>query len=100
MKAMNEFETVLVIATVILAVCATIDLSLNPSGAAVANSDNPYSGLGIAQSTELLKRDGIGIVRGGSHVEPLLAASAEADDAKRHAPSLQMRLPRQARMSW
>lgn len=100
MKAMNEFETVLVIATVILAVCATVDLPLNSSGAGVASSDNPYSGLGIAHSIELLKRDGIAIVRGGSHVEPLLAAGAETDDAKRYTPSLQMRLPRQARMSW
>lgn len=99
MKAMNEFETVLVIATVILAVCAIADLPLNPSGS--ANADKPYSGLDIAQSIEFLKQDGIGIVRGGSLVEPLLAASAETDDVTRqHTPSLQMRLPRQARMSW
>lgn len=98
MKAMNEFETVLVIATVILAVCAIIDLPLNPSGTGVANSDNPYSGLGIAQSIELLKQDVHGI--GGLSVEPLLAASAEPGDGKKHTPSLQLRLPRQTRTSW
>lgn len=100
MKAMNEFETVLVIATVVLALCAAIDLPLNPSGTGVANLGNPYSGLNSAQSMEVLKRDGNGVNRGGTSAEPLLAAGNETDGSKRHTASLQMRLPRQARMSW
>jgi hypothetical protein len=39
---MNEFETVVVVATLILAVCATVDMPPTRSHAGAASSDKAY----------------------------------------------------------
>lgn len=85
MKAMNEFESVLVIASLILAVCAAMDLPPAAPHAAAGRSGAAYSGYGVAQSIDLRKPDSIDTASNGAAGNPLPVAGLEADQGSTYA---------------
>lgn len=98
MKAMNEFESLLVIAGLILALCAIIDPPLVSTKSDVTGSGPAYASHGSVQARELAQQV---VEIGGSAVagESSLVADLQGGSAAL-ASRLQFHMPRQARSSW
>lgn len=88
MKAMNEFESVLAIAALILTVCAAVDLPFGASTGASSRPPNAAPDYAAAPSVDLVKRDSVDIVGTSAAGEPSSASSPAAAD--RQAPALLM----------
>lgn len=89
MKAMNEFEKLLVIAGLILAACAAMDLPLEPPHAAVSGSGGVYAGYSVVKSIDLALQDSAIAADGGAG-DPLPAIGVETAIGRRPAPTLQV----------
>jgi len=100
MKAMNEFESVLVIATLILAVCTIMDMPLAGPNAASGRSGSDYAGYRVTLSLEPARQQATDIAVSGAAAEPLAMVSRKADNGPRHAPAMLVRLSRPERTSW
>lgn len=100
MKAMNEFESVLAIAALILAVCATMDIPLAGPNAASARSGSDYAGSRVTPSLEPISQEvtDIGVSRAAA--DPLAMASPEAEHRPRYAPAMLVQPSRRERSSW
>lgn len=97
MKTMNEFESLIVIATLILAVCAAMDPPSAVPDAGNGGQVNGRSGSGVTQSFDLAKQAGSGFAGSGAVLEPV---SMEAGNRRGPAPMPLMRSPRQPGTSW
>lgn len=99
MKAMNEFESLLVIAGLILALCAIIDPPLTATKPGVTGSGPAYVPSGTVQAQEFAQQV---VEAGGVAVAGNSALIMELQDRGAAAPAsrLQFRLPPQPRASW
>ena len=97
MKAMNEFESLIVIATLILAVCAAMDPPRAAPDAGIVGQAGEQSASGVAQPFEIAKQAGSGFAGSGAVLEPV---SMEAGNRRGPAPMLLMRSSPQSRTSW
>lgn len=100
MKTMNEFESVIVIASLIVAVCATMDLQLPAPDAVGDRQGKDYSGSAVTQSFDLARQANPDMAGSGAVLEPVSMTGLGAGNGRGHAPMLVMRSPRQARNSW
>jgi len=100
MKAMNEFESVLAIAALILAVCATMDIPLSAPNAAGGRSGSDSPGYSVMPSLEAARQEATDTAVSDAAEEPLAMASREADNSPPHAPAMQVHRSRQERSSW
>ncbi|MCX7149912.1 MAG: hypothetical protein NTY05_10970 [Rhodocyclales bacterium] len=89
MKAMNEFESVLALAALILAVCATTDIPPAAPNAAAGRSGSDYAGYRVTPLLEPARQEATDIAVSGAAGDPLAMVSREADHG-----------PRQERASW
>lgn len=100
MKTMNEFESLIVMALLILAVCAAMD----PSGAAPdagnGRQGSDRSGSGVTQSFDLAQHARSDFAASGVVLEPVSMARLEAASSRAPAPMLQLRSSRQSGTSW
>lgn len=97
MKAMNEFESLIVIATLILAVCAAMDPPSAAPDAGNGRQAGDRSGFGATQSFDLAKQARSDFAASGAVLEPV---SMEAGNRRGPAPMPLMRSPRQPGTSW
>ncbi|MCK9382003.1 MAG: hypothetical protein M0P95_13200 [Sulfuritalea sp.] len=93
MKAMNEFESVLVIASLILAVCAVMDGPLAAPNAGAGRQGSDYVAAGVRQAFDLARQDPIDIAGSNAAREAAPVASLETDHSGGRAP-------RQDAVSW
>lgn len=100
MKTMNEFESAIVIAGLIVAACATMDLRLAAPDAGGDRQGEDYSGSAMAQSFDLAQQAAVGMVGSGAVPEPVSMTGLATGNGRAHAPMLVMRSSRQARTSW
>jgi len=100
MKAMNEFEAVIVIAGLIIAVCATMDLQPAAPDGAVDRQGKDYSGSARTKSFDLAQQAAVGMVGGGAVLESVSVTGPGARNGRGHAPMPVLRSTRQARNSW
>jgi hypothetical protein len=100
MKVMNEFESVLVIATLIVVACASMDTLFAVPNSGVAKSGSAYSAYNVAQSIDLAKQDTMALASNGTAAESLSATGLEADNSGRRTPSLPMESSLQAQITW
>jgi hypothetical protein len=100
MKAMNEFESVIVIAGLIIAVCATTDLQLAAPDAAVDRQGKGYSGSAMTQSIDLAWQASPDMAGNGAVPEPVSMTGPDAGSGLRQPPMPVLRSTRQARNSW
>ncbi|MDO8788392.1 MAG: hypothetical protein Q7J42_10025 [Sulfuritalea sp.] len=101
MKAMNEFESVLAIAALILAVCATMDIPLaGGPNAAAGRSGSDYPGYSVMPSLEAARQEATDTAASDAAEQPLAMASREADNSSSHAPAMRAHRSRQKLASW
>jgi hypothetical protein len=99
MKAMNEFQSVLVIASLILTACAIIDVPRALPRAEVITSAGAYAG--HAAPSAVLATQKFSDMSGSRAAGGTMSvASLEADNDRRRLSTLQIRLPLQAPSSW
>ena len=97
MKAMNEFESLIVIATLILVVCTVMDPPLSLPDAGIGRQGNDHSASGVTQSFDHAKQGSYDSPGSGAVLEPV---SMEAGNRRGPAPMLLTRSPRQPGTSW
>lgn len=100
MKAMNEFESVLAIAALILAVCATMDMPLSAPNTTGGRSGSDYPGYSVMPSLEAARREATDTAVSDAAEQPLAMASREADNSPPHAPAMRAHRSRQKLASW
>jgi len=100
MKTMNEFESVIVIAGLIIAACATMDLQLAAPDAAGDRQGEDYSGSAMTKSFDLAQQVNPDMAGSGAVLEPVSMTGLGTGNGRGHAPMLVMRSPRQTRNSW
>jgi hypothetical protein len=96
MKNIDEFQSVLVIASLILAACAILDLPVAVSAAGAAS----HATYALRQAAQLATPDSSDVAGSRAAREPGSAVHLTANQSLSHSPGLQVRRPLQARSSW
>lgn len=100
MKAMNEFESLIVMATLILTVCAAMEPPSAAPDAGNGGQGSDRSRFGVTQSFDLAQQAGSDFAASGAVLEPVSMARLDAANGRAPAPMLQLRSPRQSGSSW
>lgn len=100
MKTMNEFESVIVIAGLIIAACATMDLPPAAPDGAAGRQGRDYSGSAMTQSFDLAQQATAGLVGSGAVPKSVSMTGPGVGNGRGHTQMLVMRSPLQTRNSW
>lgn len=100
MKAMDEFGSVLAMATLVLGLCAAVDGVFPAVEAGSARSAPSYPGYGTDKSIQFAKQENADPDFSVEWAAAVLAETSDTGNSARFAAGRPMPAARQGRMSW